>query len=146
MLAVRQGSLRGALNMLVSPKNFRHSAPTLSRSQLLQSTSELYQEPNPPCPSDLNHPSNHFGPYARERAELDYHYHKLPTKSRQELQDSIVHVALTVPQKCKTCSKAEESEKPTALFTAGGMGSGKSHTLKTLMEQGVVNLPCDFVW
>jgi hypothetical protein len=105
---------------LQSPKHFKDPAPKLSPSQLSFSTAELYQELEPANPHDLNDPVNHFGPYKAQRTQLDYSYHYLPDKSRQLLQDSIVHVALNVPNKCKTC---KEVAKPTVIFTAGGMGA-----------------------
>lgn len=83
---------------------------------------DLYQELEPPVPLNLNDVKNHYGEFREHRAKLDYSYHKLPNRSRQQLQDSIIDVAIHVPNKCTTCPKVELG-KPIAMFTAGGMGA-----------------------
>jgi hypothetical protein len=35
---------------------------------------------------------------------------------------------------------------PVALFTAGGMGAGKGHVLRSFLEQGIIELDETFVW
>ena len=86
------------------------------------STMDLYQEHNPAEPLNLADPKNHFGPYAKVRQQLDWSYHRLPTKERQLMQDSIVNVALSVPPKVATSSKGC-LDTPVVIFTAGGMGA-----------------------
>ncbi|GAA5926005.1 hypothetical protein JCM3775_005173 [Rhodotorula graminis] len=39
-----------------------------------------------------------------------------------------------------------EEDRPLALFTAGGMGAGKGHTLKELLKSHAVRLPRNTVW
>ena len=57
------------------------------------------------------------------RTRLDYSYHKVPMKSRQLLQDSILADVLKRRTKeCKDCY--EDSSHPQVLFTAGAMASG----------------------
>ncbi|KAM0789123.1 hypothetical protein ACM66B_003177 [Microbotryomycetes sp. NB124-2] len=40
----------------------------------------------------------------------------------------------------------DRSHERVALFTAGGMGAGKGHTLRQLLKDGTVKLAKDFVW
>ncbi|KAL7427769.1 hypothetical protein ACHAXH_000836 [Discostella pseudostelligera] len=83
-----------------------------------------------------------YGPYKHIRANLDYEYHGNYSKSRQELQDAIVHKLLdgtmihdtTNGRVCKTPTE------PWIMFTAGVMGAGKSHTMKQLASQGLFPL------
>jgi len=78
-------------------------------------------------------------------ARLDYQYHKVPTKSRQILQDSIVQDVLQQrAEECKSC--VEDHSHPQVLFTAGAMASGKGHTLRHFLKNGQVSLPKDFIW
>ncbi|KAK4052559.1 hypothetical protein OIO90_004328 [Microbotryomycetes sp. JL221] len=42
--------------------------------------------------------------------------------------------------------KVEGRDERVALFTAGGMGAGKGHTLRHLLKDGTVKLAKDFVW
>jgi len=65
--------------------------------------------------------------YARVRGTLDYTYHFSPTLARQRVQDRIIEEAL---------SKGEASDEPWLLFTAGGMGAGKSWSMKRLSLKG----------
>lgn len=105
-----------------TPLNFRDAAPKLTKEQLSQSTMDLYQEHSPPDPLNLASEKNHFGAYRAVRQELDWTYHRLPTKQRQLMQDSIVHVALNVPPKVETSAKGC-LDTPVVIFTAGGMGA-----------------------
>ncbi|GAA5829939.1 hypothetical protein JCM11251_007939 [Rhodosporidiobolus azoricus] len=40
----------------------------------------------------------------------------------------------------------EEEGRPLALFTAGGMGAGKGHTLREMLKTGRIRLPANTVW
>ncbi|CEQ43025.1 SPOSA6832_04892, partial [Sporobolomyces salmonicolor] len=153
------------------PKHLRDQAPPLSAEQLSVPTAELYSaalaeawsrtspsigngevhnvdeeqverlEPDPTRP-DRPVPQ-HYGPYAKQRASLDWSYHVVPSRARQALQDEIVSLVLgTEMRECKDagddepCRVASErhgiaavgelgvdeesgDEKPLALFTAG---------------------------
>jgi len=72
-----------------------------------------------------------FGPYAGVRADLDYTYHVNYNRDRQELQDEIVD---------EWISKGKASASPWMIFTAGAMGSGKSHALRQISFEGVTAL------
>ena len=98
----------------LSPVSVQSPAPRLSTFQLLLPTTTLYAAPSGS--------QQHYGPYAKERAELDWGYHQVPTRERQQLQDEIVRSCLkrVVPE----CERATDgrhgcSRKPLALFTAG---------------------------
>ena len=72
--------------------------------------------------------------FRRAREQLDYSYHCNYSLDRQELvQDPIIAV-LT--------ARGASSSQPWVAFTAGVMGSGKSHTLATLDSLGLFNLRC----
>lgn len=108
---------------LTSPKHFREPPPRLTKEQLSLSTARLYQETNPAQAQDLNDVVNHQGRFSHERSLLDFTYHLLPNRSRQELQDSLLEDYLKNSDNgCKTCAP-ESFSKPLALFTAGGMGA-----------------------
>lgn len=147
----------------VSPSSLAAPAPKLTPEQLLLPTSTLYSASLPPKgPYD----SYHFGPYRRERLELDWSFHKIPTKERQALQDEIVDQVLRrVVKECEegqnardcgsgeVCTRRKEKgelgesdNRPLALFTAGGMGAGKGHTLKEFLRDGTISLPSNFIW
>jgi len=95
--------------------------------------------------TESNGHGQHYGPYASVRESLDYSYHSTYTKERQALQDEIIdgilgrNTPLDQQQENQQCSC--EYYVPWAVFTAGAMGAGKSHTLKTLHRQG--RLPLD---
>lgn len=111
---------------LTSPKHFQLPPPQLSKEQLSLSTARLYQETNPANARDLNDPANHHGPFKKERSLLDFTYHLLPNRSRQELQDTLLEDYLKhSDNSCKTCAP-QVFQKPLALFTAGGMGAVSS--------------------
>ncbi|GAA5874655.1 hypothetical protein JCM1840_007439 [Sporobolomyces johnsonii] len=181
------------------PKSLKDPAPPLSPEQLAVPTAELYSaalaevwsqqsqsqstsigngkvdeeqvdrlEPDPTRP-DRPTPQ-HYGPYAKERASLDWSYHVVPSRARQALQDQIVSLVLgTEVCECKDagddepCRIASErhgiaavgelgvddgtgDEKPLALFTAGGMGAGKGHTLRDMLKTRRIRLPSNTVW
>ncbi|GAA6019965.1 hypothetical protein JCM11491_006723 [Sporobolomyces phaffii] len=129
-----------------------------------------------PDPAHRDRPTpRHFGVYARERASIDWSYHVVPTKARQSLQDEIVSLVLgTMVKECRDAGDDEpcrvaggprgqaelgcqlgdcsgengESDdgKPLALFTAGGMGAGKGHTLRDMLRSRRIRLPANTVW
>lgn len=148
--------------------------PTPDRVAQLEPNSKEYSSPRP----------RHYGPYAVERASLDWSYHVVPNRARQTLQDEIV--SLVLEKRLRDCrdagddepcrvfearegfSKGEEEGKvssvgeedmgrkgdgrpgdkgrPLALFTAGGMGAGKGHTLRAMLRSDTVRLPNNTVW
>lgn len=132
-----------------SPRSLSEPAPELSRSHLLLSTADLYA-------ARPQKPAQHFGKYVPIRERLDYEYHNVPTQERQLLQDDIIDSVLEQIEReieqggedmgdtRKGCSGG--SCPKLALFTAGGMGAGKGHTLKQFLKQGQVALPQNFIW
>ncbi len=80
---------------------------------------------------------NFYGPYAHLRELLDYTYHKNYTRERQMLQDSIIYETLNrVRIVDKTGTVCTTPTEPFLVFTAGGMGAGKSYTLNKMNENG----------
>ncbi|BGP47491.1 hypothetical protein JCM10450v2_003343 [Rhodotorula kratochvilovae] len=195
------------------PASLDDDAPELSSEQLKVPTSELYSaaleaawaefasssssasgkdaRPSParvealePRPDDPSRPRpTHHGPYALQRAELDWTYHVVPSRARQALQDEIV--TLVLEQRLRDCGEAGDDEpcrvsearegwkeaemregnvrtvreedmgrkghpseegRPLALFTAGGMGAGKGHTLREMLKTQQIRLPANTVW
>ncbi|GAA5991823.1 hypothetical protein JCM10908_002221 [Rhodotorula pacifica] len=150
--------------------------PTSDRVAQLEPNSKEYSAPRP----------RHYGPYAVERASLDWSYHVVPSRARQALQDEIV--SLVLEQRLRDCKDAGDDEpcrvtearegfreeeeedegkvrgvseehmgrkgegrigdkgRPLALFTAGGMGAGKGHTLRAMLKNDTVRLPSNTVW
>ncbi|GAA5956505.1 hypothetical protein JCM3765_003466 [Sporobolomyces pararoseus] len=124
-----------------------------------------------PDPTKPERPTpRHYGLYAQERSSIDWSYHVVPTKARQALQDEIVSLVLgTQVKECKDagddelcrvsgtgqaelgcqlgdCSEHNKDGKPLALFTAGGMGAGKGHTLRDMLRSRRIRLPANTVW
>ncbi|GAA6035846.1 hypothetical protein JCM8097_005735 [Rhodosporidiobolus ruineniae] len=184
---------------LLSPEMLRVPTSELYAASLIaawdelgRSASDFSRRPSPERVEELEpHPKRedrprplHYGPYALERAGLDWTYHVVPSKERQALQDEIVNLVLT--QRVRECEEAgddepcrvsearagyEEAEKegkenvrtvddeamgrksadeergrPLALFTAGGMGAGKGHTLREMLKTRRIKLPANTVW
>ena len=76
--------------------------------------------------------ANHTGKYAAIRAGLDVSYHGTYSQARQALQDGLLDDALMGVQGGR--------ETPWVVFTAGAMGSGKSHVFEHLVDRGVLPL------
>ena len=77
-----------------------------------------------------------FGPFAQARASVDISYHGVYLRSRQHLQDQIIH---------NIVSNGISTSKPVFLLIVGGLGAGKHHTLRSLNRYG--RFPLDaFVW
>ena len=78
-----------------------------------------------------------YGSYAEIRSTLDYNYHDNYTKQRQLLQDKIISSfignILIQDKNGELCTTPTE---PFIVFTAGAMGAGKGHTIKTLVDRG----------
>lgn len=79
-----------------------------------------------------------YGAYASVRAKLDYTYHSNYKKSRQILQDEIINDLLTLNQtsprtNCNNKSSNNDAS-PWIAFTAGVMGAGKTHTIRSLAQ------------
>ncbi|GAA5882484.1 hypothetical protein JCM3774_006128 [Rhodotorula dairenensis] len=79
--------------------------PTPERVAQLEPDSKEYSAPRP----------RHYGPYAIERASLDWSYHVVPTRARQHLQDEIV--SLVLEQRLRDCKDAGDDE-PCRVFEA----------------------------
>lgn len=105
----------GADNKRLGKKNGQHAFYDWTRS-----TEENYQSGD----------GRNYGRFAAIRDHLDKRYHSTYTKSRQLFQDAIIESLLSANQtsRCQT--------EPWIVFTAGSMGSGKSHTLKELGRTG----------
>ena len=83
--------------------------------------------------------------FVQLRTKLDYTYHKVPSKKRQLLQDSLIENILQIrTNECRACH--ENHEHPQVLFTAGAMASGKGHTLRHFLKEGEISLPSNFIW
>ena len=72
------------------------------------------------------------GHYAAIRAGLDAAYHGTYSKSRQALQDGLLDDALHGIKGGR--------QTPWCVFTAGAMGSGKSHVFEYLVDRGILPL------
>lgn len=72
--------------------------PTPERVAQLEPNSKEYASPRP----------RHYGPYAIERAQLDWSYHVVPSRKRQALQDEIV--SLVLEQRLRDCKDAGDDE------------------------------------
>lgn len=127
---------------------------TLTTDQLRHSTAEIYHQPNPPSPN-MHDLRNYHPTFARHRVDLDYTYHLLPTIERQSVQDRIIQHILSTQTKrsaslkaacCQDQQQGVKGKKPVALFTAGGMGAGKGHSLQYFIKHGIIDLDPDFVW
>lgn len=101
---------------------------------------------SPYLSTEENHRSSTLdfhGPYASVRSVLDYSYHSNYNRSRQILQDSIVHSMLNATtvvdaQTGQACSIPASGQW--IVFTAGAMGAGKSYAVKRLAERGLFPL------
>ena len=83
-----------------------------------------------------------IGRFKEMRERIDYSYHSNYTCARQLLQDVVIASMLNTPvikdhATGKLCSSPAE---PWIVFTAGSMGSGKTHTTRRLAEQGIFPL------
>ncbi len=77
-----------------------------------------------------------FGPFAKARSAVDISYHGIYMRSRQQLQDQIIHNLVL---------NGISTPKPMFLLVVGGLGAGKLHTLRSLNRYG--RFPLDaFVW
>lgn len=89
------------------------------------------------CADDLNF----YGKFSHIRETLDYEYHSNYTFERQKLQDAIIDDMLDSAIFYDVDGKiGSVPTEPWIVFTAGAMGSGKSHTMKILVEQGLFPL------
>lgn len=70
-----------------------------------------------------------YGEFALIRSGLDYEYHQHYSKERQLQQDKWIKEY--IGQLEPVCSKLEP---PLLLYTAGAMGSGKSHSVRRLLN------------
>jgi len=77
------------------------------------------------------------GRYQSIRSALDYGYHKHYTLDRQLVQDSIIASLQKDNQNIKDSdgNSCISPKNPWIVFTAGAMGSGKSHTIRYLAAQ-----------
>ena len=78
-----------------------------------------------------------YGSYAEIRSTLDYNYHDNYTKQRQLLQDKIISSFIgNILIQDKNGDLCTTPTEPFIVFTAGAMGAGKGHTIKTLVDRG----------
>jgi endonuclease/exonuclease/phosphatase family metal-dependent hydrolase len=76
------------------------------------------------------------GPFQEIRKRLDYTYHRVYHEERQSLQDSIVNELLhAVVSDSASNLSCEAPVNSWIVFTAGGMGAGKSWTMQWLSSQ-----------
>ncbi|GAX21008.1 hypothetical protein FisN_1Lu324 [Fistulifera solaris] len=94
--------------------------------------------------SEENHQSDDrlfYGRFAHIRATLDYSYHRNYTFERQMLQDAIISEFLDATYFTdKHGDKCTTPTEPWVVFTAGAMGSGKSYTMRHLVNRGLFPL------
>ena len=76
--------------------------------------------------------ATHAGKYAAIRAGLDTAYHGTYSQPRQALQDRLLDDALQGVEGGR--------ETPWCIFTAGAMGSGKSHVFEYLVNRAILPL------
>lgn len=76
-----------------------------------------------------------MGRYASTRRALDSDFHGRYSEARQHVQDSIVSFYLTAGA-LAACTSA----RPWLIYTAGAMGSGKTHTTRWLASEGALPL------
>ena len=76
--------------------------------------------------------ARHAGRFARTRARMDYSYHARYSEARQGVQDEIISSLLLDPRK--------RAVEPWLVFTAGAMGAGKSHVMRSLASDGAFPL------
>lgn len=75
-----------------------------------------------------------YGPFKDLRGTLDYSYHCNYRKERQYFQDAIIQKMLGSFICDKNGFVCTTPKDPWIVFTAGAMGAGKSHTIRTLQE------------
>jgi len=77
------------------------------------------------------------GPFAHIRSKLDYKYHSNYKRDRQFLQDQIIHSMMdtSLVTDVNTGALCSVPTRPWIVFTAGAMGAGKSHTIRSLMHK-----------
>lgn len=94
--------------------------------------------------SEENHRSDNmvfYGRFAHIRETLDYSYHSNYTFERQMLQDAIIGEFLDATFFTdKHGNECTTPTEPWVVFTAGAMGSGKSFTMRKLVERGLFPL------
>lgn len=94
--------------------------------------------------TEENHRSNDmmfYGRFAHIRETLDYSYHSNYTFERQMLQDAIIGEFLDATFFTdKHGNECTTPTEPWVVFTAGAMGSGKSFTMRTLVDRGLFPL------
>lgn len=84
---------------------------------------------------------NFVGEFAELRKTLDYKYHAYYSKERQAVQDMIINKFMaTVVKDSKTHMFCARPSQPWLIFTAGAMGSGKSHLMGWLDKWGLFPL------
>ena len=104
------------------------SCDGLSSYDWNKSTRDNYQS----CPSSDPNYGRHTAPYAMIRNLIDQAYHGVYTVDRQSVQDALIAQVLD--------KSSVKHLRPWIVFTAGAMGSGKSHTMSWLSEQGIFPL------
>jgi predicted kinase len=82
------------------------------------------------------------GRFKTVREKIDYAYHAKFTCARQFVQDIIIDSMLneTIIDDHETGRSCNAPTEPWIIFTAGVMGAGKTHTIRSLDEQGIFPL------
>jgi len=94
------------------------------------STEENYRSKHPTA-------CRNYGPFKSIRDHLDGRFHATYSRARQRFQDSVIESFLNETQVHTVNGRSCGSpDKPWIVFTAGAMGSGKSHTIKLLDQTG----------
>lgn len=75
-----------------------------------------------------------YGTFKEIRRSLDYCYHRNYARERQLFQDSIIQKMISSVIKDRNGYVCTTPTEPWIVFTAGAMGSGKSHTIRRLKE------------
>lgn len=96
------------------------------------------------------------GRFAALRRQLDYSYHRVYTPERQHVQDKILSAMLeqahvggracaSPPTSAGERNVPQQQQQRWAVFTAGVMGAGKTHTIEWLAKMDRFPLS-SFVW
>ena len=81
------------------------------------------------------------GKYIKERADMDYTYHKYYSTERQLLQDELLQQFLdTIVYDSGKNMVCDRPASPWMVFTAGPMGAGKGRTMQWLARHGLFPL------
>jgi len=122
----------------------RDPAMDASRHRSIQGARQKHRRFSVLISSEENNQSddlNFYGKFSHIRETLDYQYHSNYTFERQKLQDAIVDDMLDAAIFLDVDGKiGSVPTEPWIVFTAGPMGAGKSHVMKTLLDKALFPL------